>query len=452
MKDLESPCGCGSGKKFGACCNITKHVVDISQYKLDQAERDLRLKLVDFTHRPEIQAQIGEAFYIWKNDPELLTENTGDEDDIDDLTFAKFFDWFVYDFKLIDIGKRVIERFYEEEIHNLSDVEKSLIAEWSQNLHSFFEVEEVVPNEGCRIKDIFTGDVFQIKDSSSSQQITPHDIVAGRPLKVGKNTYFSSVISVYPQAFKNLIIDFFNLQFKDYKKNFGRKSTVKGYLKDLGFLIGQYIEDVVGHSQFLTPEGDELVFASAIYYVKNYEMAIKKLKNIKSFVEIEGGTDDLRVFTWERKRGKNRTVVTIEVENDKLRIDCYSLNSLTDTKKIVEKNLNEFIEHKRDSIKHLDLNRDKELNKTSILINLPSGVSTKRELDTILDEHYDGWIDKPLSALRGKTPREALETKHGREILNSVLNELEGLYKHARERGEPYYDIKKLRKKLRLES
>ena len=90
MKDLESPCECGSRKKLGACCNITNPVVDINQYKLDQAEKDLRLKLADFSNRTEIQSQIGEAFYIWKNDPELLTENLGNED-IDDLTFAKFF-------------------------------------------------------------------------------------------------------------------------------------------------------------------------------------------------------------------------------------------------------------------------------------------------------------------------------------------------------------------------
>ncbi|MGH7908534.1 MAG: hypothetical protein ACRENW_01645, partial [Thermodesulfobacteriota bacterium] len=346
----------------------------------------------------------------------------------------------------------VIERFYEVEMQDLSDVEKSLIAEWSQNHYSFFEVEKVVPNEGCSIKDIFTGDVFQIKDSSASLQIAPHDIIGGRPLKVGNNRYFSCVISVYPQAFKALIIDFFNLQFKDYKKNIGRRSAVKDYLKDLGFLIGHYIEEIVERPQFLTHEGDEFVFASAIYNVKNYEKVIKKLKNIRSLEEIEGGTDDLRVFTWERKRGKNRTVGTIEVENDRLQIDCYSLNSLANAKKIIEKNLNEFIEHKGDSAKHLDLNRDKELNKATKFMKLPSGISSKRALDTILEEHYDGWINKPLSALRGKTPREALETKHGREMLKSILNELEGLYEHARKRGEPYYDIKKLRKKLRLES
>jgi hypothetical protein len=429
---------------------MTKPVINLSQYKLDQAEKDLRIKLVDFSHRPEIQAQIGEAFYIWKNDPELLSENLVDED-IDDLTFAKFFDWFIYDFKLIDNGKRLIERFYEEEGYNLSEIEKSLLTVWLGNLYSFFEVEGTSPNEGCSIRDIFTGDIHEIRDSSASSQITAHDIIGARPLKVGVNTYFSSVISVYPKAFKPLIIDFFNLQFKEYKRNFGRKSTVKDYLKDLGFLIGHYIEDIVDHPQFFTPEGDEFVFASAIYDVKNYEKLIKKLQNIRSLEEIEGGTDDLRVFSWERKPGKRITAGTIEVENDKLKIDCYSLNSLDNVKKIIEKNLNELIEHKEDSVKRLDLNRDRKPDKTTKIMKLPLGVNSKRELDTILDEHYDGWIDKPLNALQGKTPREASETKHGRETLNSILNELESLYEHAKERGEPHYDIRRLRKKLKLE-
>ncbi|MCI0454413.1 MAG: hypothetical protein L0Y68_05405 [Candidatus Dadabacteria bacterium] len=449
MNDLDFPCGCGSGKSFGACCSIKKPVFDLNQYKLDQAEKDLRLKLVDFSHRPEIQAQIGEAFYIWKNDPELLAENLGDED-IDDFTFAKFFDWFIYDFRLIDNGKRVIERFSEEERFNIPEVEKSLLSVWLDNVYSFFEVEEVLPNEGCIIRDIFTGEVLKIKDLSSSSQIATHDIIGARPLKVGGNTYFSSVISVYSEAFKPLIIDFFNIQFKDYKRSFGRKSTTKDFLKDLGFLIGNYIEDIVDHPQFFTPDGDEFVFASAIYKVKNYERAVKKLQNIKSLEEIEGGTDDLRVFSWVRKRGKERVGGTIEVENDKLTIDCYSLRSLDKVKKIIEKNLNNLIEYKRDSLKHLDLNRDTVPNKTA-KTTLPPGVSSKRELDNIIDEHYDEWIDKPHNVLKGKTPRQALETKQGRELLTSILNELEGLYERARERGEPYYDIGRLRKKLKIE-
>jgi len=43
-----------------------------------------------------------------------------------------------------------------------------------------------------------------------------------------------------------------------------------------------------------------------------------------------------------------------------------------------------------------------------------------------------------------------LKTKDGRVKLNSAINELEVIYEQARNRGEPYYDVSKLRKKLKL--
>jgi len=81
---------------------------------------------------------------------------------------------------------------------------------------------------------------------------------------------------------------------------------------------------------------------------------------------------------------------------------------------------------------------------------LPLGVSNRKEMDRILDEYYDDWIDEPIDALNGKSPREALKTKYGRSKLISILSELERLYQHAKKMGEPYYDIKKLRNKLKL--
>jgi hypothetical protein len=452
MKNLEFLCECGSGKKFEDCCYKTNPVGDLTQYKIDQAERELRMRLIDFSHRPEIQAQIGEAFYIWMNDPELMSEDMG-EDDIDDLTFTKFLDWFVYDFKLLDIGKRLIERFYEEEGHSLPDIEKSILDDWTDNLYSFFEVEEVVPKEGCRIRDIFTGEVFQIKDSAASLQITRPDIIGGRPLTVKNNTYFSGVISIYPHALKPLILDFFNRELKEYRKIFGRKRTPREYLKDWGFLIGHYIEDISKHPQFFTPEGDEFVFASSTYSIKDYEKTIKKLKTIKSFEEINGGTDDLRVFSWirRRKRGENRILGGIEVERDKLTIECHSSNLLAKVKRLVEYNLRSLIVHKEDSIKQLETFLDKQPREAAKGRRLPLGVKNQSELNTILDEYYDGWVDKPLEALGDKSPREALETERGREKLDSILKELESFYEQARELGEPYYNVENLRKKLRLE-
>lgn len=422
--------------------------IEIMQSGIDRAERSLRTKLVDFSYRPEIQSQIGEAFYIWKNDPEAVNEYL-DEEDIDDLTFTKFLDWFMYDFKLFNTEKRVIEQFYEEEGEDLTDVEKALLEGWLDNLYSFFEVEEIVQHQGYRIRDIFTGEILQIKDSASAEQVVPSEILAGRPLKVGKNNYFSSVISVYPQAFKLLILDFFQREFDEYKKTFGKKSTPKQYLKDWGFLIGNYVEGIVKKPQFLSPEGDEFVFTSATYTIKDYKKVLKNLQGIKSLQELEGGTDELRLFSWGRE-DKNRISGIIEVEKDKLIIRCYSRDSAEAAKELIEKKLSTLITHQEDSVKQFELFMNRQAGGREKRSKLPYGVMNKGELDTVLEEYYDTWIDKPLEALEWKTPRQALETKRGRDNLNFVLKELQSFYERAREHGEPYYDVKKLCDKLKL--
>ena len=52
--------------------------------------------------------------------------------------------------------------------------------------------------------------------------------------------------------------------------------------------------------------------------------------------------------------------------------------------------------------------------------------------------------------LGGQTPNEALQTKEGKDKLSLVLNELENLFEQAKKRGEPYYDVNKLRKQLNI--
>ncbi len=427
---------------------MTESVVDITQYKFDQAEKELREKLVDYSERPEMQSQIGEAFYIWKNDPEFTSEDISEEE-IDELTFEKFLDWFLYDFKLLNSEERVIERFYIDEGKELSDAEKRLIKDWIKSIYSFFEVEEVLSGEKCVIKDIFTGKVFEVLDRASSKQIKRRDIIAARPLKIGNQNYFSGIVSLYPATFKNLITEFFDQEFKEYKKLYGNQKTKREYLKDWGFQIGYYIEDVANHPHFVTPEGDEFVLAIANYFVDEYEQCIKNIEKIKSLKEISDKTEEIRIFSWE-KIGRNKITGILEIEKTKLRIECYSVDMLARAKSKIEKECKGFIKHLKDTIKEQGMLIDRNKSETKKLKKYPLGVKNKKELDSELDKHYDKWLNMPLEILDGKSPKQALETKDGRVKLSSVIDELEVIYEHARNRGEPYYDVSKLRKKLKL--
>ncbi len=427
---------------------MTDSVVDISQHKLDQSEKELKTKLVDYSEREEIQSQLGEAFYIWKNDPNFTSENL-EEDQIDELTFEKFYDWFLYDFKVFDSEERVIEKFYLDERSDLSGAEKKLIKDWIRSIHSFFEVQEVLDGGIYIIKDIFTGRTFEVVDKASSKQIRRTDIIAARPLKIGTQTYFSGVVSLYPPTFKNLIVEFFDQEFKEYQNLHGVERNKKQYLKDWGYQIGSYIEDVASHPHFLTPEGDEFVLSTANYRVDDYKGCIKSIEKVKSLKEISNEAEELRVFSWE-KIGRNQITGTLEVEESKLRLECYSLEMLAKAKEKIEKQCGESITHIEDSTKELDTFLDRSKSESKKLKKLPLGVKNKKELDLELDNHYDKWIDNPLEILGGKSPKEALKSKEGKLKLISMIDELETIYEHAKKLGEPYYDVGKLRKKLKL--
>ncbi|MEQ9620220.1 MAG: DUF2384 domain-containing protein [Deltaproteobacteria bacterium] len=423
-------------------------VVDINQYKYEQAERDIRTKLVEYSERPEIQSQLGEAFYIWRDDPDFLPEEVT-EDQVDDLTFEKFFDWFLYDFKLLDTQERVIERYYKKERESLSETEESIVRDWLQNLYSFFEIEEVVEGESCKIRDLFTKEVFTVMDSASSTKVKRSDIIGARPLSTRNRFYFSAVISVYPSTFKNIIIDFFNNEFKEYRKSFGNARTKEQYIKDWGFQIGHYLEDLVNRPQFVTPEGDEFVLASGLYAVKDNQEVLRRLGKIKSLHEIIGKEEDIKLFSWEKK-GRNDISATLEIENDRLRIECYSTSMLEKAKNKIEKELKGLVRHLNDTKKESEAFISKNKDKKDRLSKMPPGARNKKEVDETLDDYYTRWIDQPNPALKGKTPREAAKSTEGRKNLINVLSELEAIYDSAKKRGEPYYNLDKIRKNLNL--
>ena len=77
----------------------------------------------------------------------------------------------------------------------------------------------------------------------------------------------------------------------------------------------------------------------------------------------------------------------------------------------------------------------------------------ERELvGKVLAEHYDRWLDMPLPALDGKSPREAVATPKGRAQVVDLLNRFENGEEHKRRDGLAWYDVSKLRTRLGLES
>lgn len=81
----------------------------------------------------------------------------------------------------------------------------------------------------------------------------------------------------------------------------------------------------------------------------------------------------------------------------------------------------------------------------------PPSPSSAEEIELILGmkaTHYAKWLDHPLPALDGKTPRDAARTKLGRAQLDIVVKQMEMIESHMPE--EERYDFAKLRHALGL--
>lgn len=73
---------------------------------------------------------------------------------------------------------------------------------------------------------------------------------------------------------------------------------------------------------------------------------------------------------------------------------------------------------------------------------------TQQITDIFLDDYYDKWINQPTQTLDGKTPLQACKTVHGRAKVEEMLRELEVMEMGRIKKGEPHYDINKVRARL----
>ncbi len=124
---------------------MKKYCMQIDQ-TIEKAENNLKEIILRFSKEPRFEADIRDA-----ND--LFFE--GREPDEGDMRM--FIDWFIYDYRLKDYGKSIIELFYLEKLQNLNNLEIGILEERQNTVLGIYEVTEIERGRGVYIRDIFDG-------------------------------------------------------------------------------------------------------------------------------------------------------------------------------------------------------------------------------------------------------------------------------------------------------
>ena len=476
------PCPCGSGKKFKKCC-LGKELENRRQpktyhdYCLEQVD-SLRPKILQFMKKAGHDKFIEQAFgEYWRTlEPGL------DPPEFGKIAYLEFLEWFIHDYPIPGHGKPVIRLFLEGN-PKLPSQEMRLLQDWQDAYISVFQVKEIEIGKGVLAEDIFSGEEVFLSDVSLSNQITKWELITFRKIKVLEEWQLSAAGGREPPKYKEDIRRFVMDQFQHYKKQ-NRTADLPVFLREKGYLLAQRFLTLKSKPpkmpQLFTSSGEKFEFWEARYDLTDFHNAMDLLDQEQDFQQTDSDEDDqgnlLKAFYDWLERGKSsgqikqikppgglqlksfftsgpgmesyRILGSVTLEPGRLVLTAQGKERLAIGKQLLESTLQSLIKHRMDAVQSLESMMEEQEKAKSKRVDDEIPPEIKHALlKDMYDKHYREWLDCPIPALGGKSPRKAIRSKEGRKRVEDLLREMEYLHNE----GDFEYDISWVRRELKLQ-
>jgi len=464
------PCPCGSGRKYKKCC-LGKEA--ILPPRPSGAEARLRERLFEYARRlPSGEFERALSIF-WKGrfDPRERLMTFEEEEG------PAFLEWLIYDYRL-KTGRTVVEQFLIERGTRLPPEERALLEEW-QGTDLGATGAEVEPGVGLTLQDLFTGEVSQVRDIRGSQHSARWDLLAARLIRVHGIPELAGTTLRFPPGDKGELLRFVQEHYEAYRRSHP-SASLRAFLKAEGPIFREFAERISDQPppSFFTYEGHPIIAAKGIYELRDAERAIMALREAKDFNEEEGEGETIR-FAWLR-RGPSEALVQevtdlpkgavqvgghfvprpgakpipslgqISITRGRLTLECLSRERLQWGKERLQALLGDAIAFKADLFEPIKPKLEEAPPfEEAEAAKIPPQVEAEILAD-FLDDHYTRWLETPLPALDGLTPRQAARSPEQREKLEQLLREMENAEDQKRIRGEVWYDIRWLREELKM--
>ncbi len=473
------PCPCGSGKKYKKCCLLKESGQVPSPAEPgprkppapDPVFRRLRESLSRHIERETSREDFLRATGIfWNTDtrepialPERASEDKG-----------QFHDWFINDYRTAN-GKTIIEGFCDRRLNTLSAEERRLAESLMKSHESIYEVQAVREGEGLTIRDVFTGETMDVEEISGSYEAVQWDLLQVRVYRMDGVCRFGGNGQTMPRMRLEALKAYLDNARLAFEADTGRTGW-PAFLKENAFLIGRFFDEVVEEPTVLfTEERHRMMPSKAHFTVSDYGRARKLLYGEYDFADEEAIPSGGVRYSW-LKRGPSKewemgpegdekgmvatssivhpsgqltfTVLgTVNLYPDRLTLECMSRERLERGKKRLLDLLRGAVCHRIDDFEDIHVAMERREGKGKALKPLQDEKS-RAMLASVMRKYMSAWPDKEIPALGGKTPREAVAIKAGREKVLDLIKDIENSEARKKKAGEPFIDLGPLRREL----
>jgi len=433
------PCPCGSGKKYKKCC-LNRGETSVRQNSTLYTEADrteVLSKLRTFANRPGLAHDRDIAFLeYWGTDFPSRSEKELQRVLELPQAEAMYNSWLWFDFTL-DEGLTITDLFLAKEGRSLRSGEQAYLDQARSTYQGLYEVEEVRLDEGFTLRNLTTDERLWVRERLGTHGIVRWDFIAARLMPRPDTTWVMETgLFQYPPRVAETMLPQWEKAQREFHSSSPQRSRLS-LLKGLGPLLTHWWISLVVFPPMptlVTAEGDLLVFTKVVFDVHDREDLLTALAGTSDVEETEPG-----VFDWyECTSTFRRSLGTIRVSENRLILETTSEARAERGRQLLETASPQCLSYRITSTEELKLPLEKDSGKART--RPPSPEIDPTVMKQFYDTHYRAWVNEPVPALDGLTPRQATSNPKQRSRLIMLLKDMENHEAHAASQGRPAYD------------
>ena len=439
-----APCPCGSGRKYKKC-HLDADTAATDRREQREEVNDARLvgKILDWAAQ-----RFGTAW------AKVLSDAHGDP-----AAAQLVVPWCAYHAQVG--GQRIAERFLETQARRLSVKERDWLAAQLAAWLSIWEVTEVEPGTGVHVSDLLSGETRFVLERTASRMLTRRDTVLARIVDhAGSSTFCGLASRALPPWEADAVVQRVRRRLR--VRGVARVSRLRD--EAIGkFMLARWAEAIDELAQRAkTPptlqntDGDALLFTTDHYALDApaRDEVERRLTALGAVVSDEPSASE-RCYELVRpgRAGDDEGTIIgrLRLTDAALAVETNSVPRADHLRQRIDAACGELVRHR--IREHSDpralLARGGGTDDAAPVPALDPAEAARIERE-YKQRHYRRWLDEPIPALDGKTPREAVCTGAGRHRVDVLLRDIE----HRESRLPPArrVDVAPLRRDLGLDA
>ncbi len=372
--------------------------------------------------------------------------------------------WSVYE-HTVD-GRRIVEHFLDAHDSDLEDEERAWLGAQMRSWPSVWEVVDIERGVAMTLRDLLTGEVRTVSERKGSRDVPVREAFLARIVDGGTA---SLLCGLHPRTLPPRPAAHVVKALRDHLRAKGEvaparmrdPATARALLALWQAAVREQDVQAMEPPIYQNTDGDPLLFTTDRYRIATPDVPAAEA----ALAAIEGmrapeADDAERTFVFSKPGNvmhpdwDNTTlgVVHVHARRQRLELVTNSIARADRLRALVEKALAPSIVHEART--HEDP-ASPEVRSAARAAKArrpaaPPSEAEQREVDAIVREmkarHYASWLDEPVPALGGATPRRAARTKKGREQVDLLLREIER--SESTLPADQRFDVVTLRKEL----